>query len=262
MAAFTAYFDASGSPDDPNCHALTVAGFIASAEQWLSFDKAWKKVLRRYGVGALHMKHFAHSQGEFRSWKGDTVTRNAFMSELITVLQRKVRHSFTSTVDLKDYRQNDEKHHIRDICSPFAIGGMQVTRGLMKLTESMRLPKEHLLLLFEDGDIDKGNMETWVSGTYGIKPRFEGKAQVKAFEACDLLAYEAFQVTRKVFPEPGVYGLEDLRKSFQRLADIPHVVADTDTWGIVHNPDMETSIHKMFAAMPRLKEIASSSRPS
>ena len=35
MAMFTAYFDASGSADDPNTPVLAVAGFIASTEQWI-----------------------------------------------------------------------------------------------------------------------------------------------------------------------------------------------------------------------------------
>jgi len=65
MGVFTAYFDASGSPDDPNVHYLTVAGFIATAGSWTLFDKRWKKILKKYGVEKLHMKDFSHSRGEF-----------------------------------------------------------------------------------------------------------------------------------------------------------------------------------------------------
>jgi hypothetical protein len=54
MAMFTAYFDASGAPDDPNVNNLTVAGFLASADQWIIFDRRWKNVLKKYGVTALH----------------------------------------------------------------------------------------------------------------------------------------------------------------------------------------------------------------
>ncbi len=68
MGNFSAYFDASGSPDDLHVHYLTVAGFIATADQWTLFDRRWKKILKKYGVTKLHMKEFSHSRGEFEGW--------------------------------------------------------------------------------------------------------------------------------------------------------------------------------------------------
>lgn len=45
MAKFTAYFDESGTHGDSA--ALVVSGYVASAEQWLNFDGAWKHLLMK-----------------------------------------------------------------------------------------------------------------------------------------------------------------------------------------------------------------------
>jgi len=51
---FTVYFDESGSPDDTA--ALVVAGFLASVEQWIEFERNWKQALAAFAVSRLHMK--------------------------------------------------------------------------------------------------------------------------------------------------------------------------------------------------------------
>jgi hypothetical protein len=62
MAMFTIYFDASGAPD--NNAALSVAGFIAKADQWIEFEKNWNDALRAYGVSEMHMKNSGPGAGE------------------------------------------------------------------------------------------------------------------------------------------------------------------------------------------------------
>jgi hypothetical protein len=247
MGVFTAYFDASGSPDDPHVHYLTVAGFIATADQWSLFDRRWKKILKKYGVTKLHMKEFSHSQGEFVGWDVDPKKsqRPLLISSLVTLLQRMMRHSFATTISLDDYRENEKTYHIRKVASPLAIAGMMVMDNLKEVAIS--LPIKQLLVLFEDGDADRKNLKEWVSG-FGFKPHFIPKDDIKAFEACDLLAYEHLQASKKVMPQPGIYALEDLRKSFQRLHEIPHQLNGSDHWGVITNPELEECTKEMLAS--------------
>jgi hypothetical protein len=70
MADFTAYFDGSGSPHDTP--VVTVAGFIATADQWGEFERNWRDACASFGVSALHMRDYAHSRREFENWKGDS----------------------------------------------------------------------------------------------------------------------------------------------------------------------------------------------
>jgi hypothetical protein len=137
------------------------------------------------------------------------------------------------------------KYHIRKVASPLALAGMMVMDHLRDVAVS--LPIKQLFVLFEDGDTDKGNLKEWVTG-FGFKPHFVPKGNAKAFEACDLLAYEHLQASNKVMREPGVYALEDLRKSFQRLHQIPHELNGVDHWGVMTNPDLEESTKKMLAS--------------
>jgi len=66
---FTAYFDASGSPDEGK--AIVVAGYVSTGEQWLEFDREWQSLLEQETVSQFHMRDFAHSLREFAEWKGD-----------------------------------------------------------------------------------------------------------------------------------------------------------------------------------------------
>jgi hypothetical protein len=71
--AVTAYFDASGLPDDGS--VLVVSGFVSSARRWARFDSEWSKILQDSGIRIFHMKEFAHSTGEFKNWKPEEEKR-------------------------------------------------------------------------------------------------------------------------------------------------------------------------------------------
>jgi hypothetical protein len=193
------------------------------------------------------MKEFSHSQGEFVGWDVDPKKsqRPLLISSLVTLLQRMMRHSFATTISLDDYRENEKTYHIRKVASPLAIAGMMVMDNLKEVAIS--LPIKQLLVLFEDGDADRKNLKEWVSG-FGFKPHFIPKDDIKAFEACDLLAYEHLQASKKVMPQPGIYALEDLRKSFQRLHEIPHQLNGSDHWGVITNPELEECTKEMLAS--------------
>ena len=73
---------------------VVVAGFIATAEQWTAFEHDWRHILSMFGVSSLHMRHFAHSLGEYSSWKGDENRRKDFLSRLIGITKIRAQHSF------------------------------------------------------------------------------------------------------------------------------------------------------------------------
>src|SRR5437870_595584 len=108
MRRFTGYFDGSGSPDDTI--AVVVAGFVATAEQWIEFERNWNDCLRDFEVSSLHMRHFAHSRGEFAAWKGNEEKRRRFLGRLISIIRIRVWHSFASAVVMEDYRNVDAKY--------------------------------------------------------------------------------------------------------------------------------------------------------
>ena len=62
-----AAFDASGNKTDQTI--LLVAGFVSSVEQWMDFDRDWRKRLEDDGIEYFHATEFAHSRGAFEGWK-------------------------------------------------------------------------------------------------------------------------------------------------------------------------------------------------
>lgn len=88
MPLFVAYFDASGSPRDPNTQVLSVAGWVSTESKWRKFESDWAAALKDAGVSALHMKKCAHFRGEFAKWKSDPTQRDKFLSALRAAVLR------------------------------------------------------------------------------------------------------------------------------------------------------------------------------
>jgi hypothetical protein len=174
MPMFTVYLDASGNPD--NTPALTVAGFIATTEQWIRLEKRWLAVLKEYGVSALHMKDYAHSKREFESWKGDEKKRARFLNDLIAVIQPRVRHSFACTLWIPDYQAANIDNRLRKILSPLAVAGTTCISRIQSWAERNGIPKNNILYIAEDGDIDKGEFSGLRSNCVGHQgsPRKQG----------------------------------------------------------------------------------------
>jgi hypothetical protein len=84
MMVATAYFDESESPT-----ACAVVGVASTADRWERFDADWKRMLDKYKIGSLHMKEFAHSKGDFESWKGDEKQRREFILRAIEIISRR-----------------------------------------------------------------------------------------------------------------------------------------------------------------------------
>jgi len=105
-----------------------VAGFIATADDWLKFEKDWNVILQIFGVSALHMKHFAHSRGEYESWKGNTGRRRQFLARLIEVIRKRTKRNFASCVVMKDYRDIDSRYCLSERYKPLRTSGRNLHR--------------------------------------------------------------------------------------------------------------------------------------
>ncbi len=170
MALFTAYFDGSGSPDESV--ALVVAGFIATAEQWIHFERNWNECLNNFGVSSLHMKDFAHSRGEFTSWKGDEEKRQRFLRWLIGIILARVRHSFASAVVMEDHRRVDAKYCLSEFSKPYALSGCTCLTKIRGRATRWKINLDEIQYVFENGDKHKGDLIRAVDEHSGFTPDF------------------------------------------------------------------------------------------
>jgi hypothetical protein len=231
-----------------------VAGFVAPNDQWAEFERNWNDCLKDFGVSALHMREFAHSRGEFSSWKGDEDKRRRFLGRLINIIQTRVWHSFASAVIMDDYRKVDSKYCLSEFSRPFALAACTCLTKLNHWCKRWITPEDEIAIVFEDGDEDKGALIEAIKKHFTITPTFLSKGKSVAFQAADLLAYEHLSVNKKV-KEKGIVFEDEIRHPLRELSKVPGGRENTD-WGVHMEDDMTDSCIKDGVALRHPVEVS------
>jgi hypothetical protein len=74
------YLDDSGK--DSQNRITTIAGYAATDDQWLSFEKAVEPIFSDYSVKVLHAKDLHNTDGNFKGWT--VLKKQAFVAKLCT----------------------------------------------------------------------------------------------------------------------------------------------------------------------------------
>jgi hypothetical protein len=92
--------------------------------------------------------------------------------------------------------------------------------------------------VFEDGDKDKGNLMERAD-YWAVPLQFEKKCSSHAFEAADLLAYEHFQVNKKLtHVSPEQIAIETLRAPLMELRKLPGGGEEDKDWRLYSKDDL------------------------
>src|SRR5689334_21399641 len=97
--SYTAYFDASGHPDQSE--TLFLAGFVSTDAKWERFDAAWSDMLARYGLLEFHMKDLA-SVHDGAPWYGDRAKQQSCFEEAISISKRNTNKTVSIGVIIPD----------------------------------------------------------------------------------------------------------------------------------------------------------------
>jgi hypothetical protein len=215
-ALFTAYFDASGSPDEGK--ALVVAGYVSTADQWLEFDREWRSLLAEEDVSDFHMRDFTVSRRQFTTWKGDEVRRKRFLQRLIGIIKRRVHKSIANGVILKHYNRIDSEYMLHEYVGyPYALCGLGCMKDVHRWAEKWQ--HQFPECIFEDGDKHKVAFRRLIERFIDWPtPVFRPKKGIFAFQAADLTAWESLKLYTQA--ESGEFF--KLRESFKGLERIPH----------------------------------------
>jgi hypothetical protein len=203
----SAAFDASGSKHDKPI--LVVAGFIASVDDWIDFDKEWKSRLDLDNVAYFHANEFAHSIEQFDGWRGKETKRRALYSDLIGIIQGHCHRKFgcliiNSIHDAELSVANRESFNLE----AYALAGRTVVADVSAYAASFHA-KAFPEIIFEDGDLDKGKLIQRMKDDGYPAPSFKPKKDTSGkdgllrpgytpLQAADLWAYELFQADMKV----------------------------------------------------------------
>jgi hypothetical protein len=232
MAAVTAFFDASGSPGDTT--VVSLAGLVSTAERWAAFAEEWQQCLEAFGVSALHMKHFAHSEGEFSSWKDDEPKRRRLLSALLYAIENHIDYTAAVSVWMKDYNATDKHYRLSEFMRPYTLGASTCVSSILRWARASQLDAGGIAYIFEEGDTDQSDVSRcWraLFAEYNVSPiflkkvdRFPGSeisAPIRPFEAADLVAYENLKANKSVENNRGTLPFEKLRRPMQRMSKLP-----------------------------------------
>jgi len=189
MAMFSAYFDASGHPNQKS--VLTVAGFVSTVQKWSRFDREWNAILKSEGVTFFHMTDFVSNRGEFaKGWRGETERRRKFIERLAECLKRNVNKSFRTTVILPDYEKANKSFQIEErLGRPYTLCSLTCVHTLRNWAKRKGAERS-LLYYFEDGDKDKSDFERLHKIDYKVLPKFLDKTEAVAFQAADFAGWK------------------------------------------------------------------------
>ena len=102
----TTAFDAAGHERDRDQGCLVVAGFLATANQWIEFDAEWSGRLVRDGLAYFRMSEFAQQVGQFSNRTEWTeARRRSLLSDLIDITQHYAWRKFGCAVVLSTLSQ-------------------------------------------------------------------------------------------------------------------------------------------------------------
>lgn len=200
--ALVAYYDESGTHDSSDVTVL--AGFAARPEEWASFEREWAKVLKKWNLPFIHMKHMYHGQKHYRGWKDRDLIR--LWADLMYVIQE--REIFgTKTVLYED----DYKMFYRLVDGPSKRERLDSRYALCFRSLLYSLPSSYLVqkvesdfsFILEAGHRNAGDAlrvfnELKASEHFdhrniiGKTVSFATKPDFGALQAADMLAYFSF----------------------------------------------------------------------
>ena len=88
MAVLSTYLDGGGSVAGSSSSVFTVAGYLATDEQWGRWETDWQAALDRFQVPAANMKQFAQFSAPFEAWKEDDTRRADFLESLANIIHQ------------------------------------------------------------------------------------------------------------------------------------------------------------------------------
>ena len=228
-----AYFDESGTHS--GSPVLSVAGYIASDEQWRHFEREWANVLKRSGHSQgkpFHMTDFECRHRLYREWSDEK--RQWTIRRLIGIIKRRVRYGFSSSIEMAAYEELigaplrmqgktslDGAHSAYSLCLADCLKQFEFWANKQSVSD-------RVAYFFEAG-AGFGNDVTRMMSEISSSPResarfrfgswsFAEKSKVLPLQAADINAYESLKYWRnELFSDK----TRSLRRSFESLLQIP-----------------------------------------
>ncbi len=241
----TGAFDASG---DSKTTVLTVAGFIASEDDWREFSEQWGKRLKDDGIEFFRAVNLTNFSGPFRHWQDKPAQereelRRALSSDLMDILKRHVYRKFGCTVVNDALEKMDETTRMNFRLCAYSIAGRTCEKHVRQwLLRDWFQSAAPVRIVFEDGDIGKGKLLHHLSEegqinhiNFGLKKDTmmeDGRLEYGyvPLQAADWYAYELSLAIRQAF-DGKISDFSDFRwpmQQFDRIVGAPGIYLEED----------------------------------
>jgi len=216
MMMFSAFFDASGN--EGRQEPLAVAGYLASREQWLLFERDWNETLKQAGLRYFRMSEFINRSGQFKGW--NRAKRSRVFDSLTTLIRVRVRKAFGCVVLCDAFDLVNRQYLLSEnLGHAFPMAAMTVLGGVFTWAAQVG-HAQPILSVFEEGDNHKGELQKLAKKYIPaeLRPHFQPKG-LAPLQAADIAAWDLRNVVTKV---QKIAEVDIWDKSDQRLHRIPN----------------------------------------
>jgi uncharacterized protein DUF3800 len=200
----TAYFDESGTHGEES-PVVTIAGFIAGADQWSAYERDLSQLLAENEVKVFHARKFRTSKGDFKGW---SMTKRArFNSRFLRLADDHLAYGLAMILRPDDYRKIYRLHEFPRRARPDTQYGLCFRTALWKSAVLMKdRPADWPLnVVLETGHKNAGDaIRVFAEFQESLRPEYAsvlGKLDFASKENCpplaiaDSLAYAIFRLT-------------------------------------------------------------------
>ncbi len=238
-----AFMDETGHSDDPNFHFAGMAGFAGPAELWDWMREYWQTVLKMFDLKEpFHMKDFAHSQGQFKDWKGQEEKRKELYGHLVTGIVAVKPIPFGVIISVEDFRSLSPRQQVM-LRDPYYIAFQRCTRGVAHLGMHVEPPDKVAMVYSYNKEFgatkpkevysaDQAGIaeklwhwmkESWDFGRGMGSYSSSTPGETVQLQAADLFAYELSKEFENLLTRPE----DDMRWGLRQIlsgADFPHAM--------------------------------------
>jgi hypothetical protein len=138
----------------------------------------------------FHMTDFVSSQSGWETWKGDGKRRAQLIESLVSCIKCNTNQGFSATLQTKHYNEVNRLCRFKEqFGNPYSFLCLSVLGSLVRWASKKKLDCEKILCLFEDGDEGQGDLIRRATED-GFNAISQGKAEIRAFDTCDLVAWK------------------------------------------------------------------------
>lgn len=197
MLMLTSYMDESGHAEDVACNYVGIAGLVAPYAEWELFDQHWQDTLNKAGLSEpFHMKDFAHSEGQFKNWKGKEEKRKRLIGRLVEIIRATRATPIGAVVSIDDFSSLTPSQQ-SSFLDPYYVAFQTCARGAA-IEAVFEDPAQKVAMVFSFNSEFGGRAEKlWDA----IKEHYEHGNRMRSYasatpseftqlQAADLFAYE------------------------------------------------------------------------